>query len=210
MNRRNHLRMNESCSKLFTMKNLLLILFILISSYTFCQNKQKGNLNISYSSGENIFYSDPALTGDGGYTGKGYFIIGVNYSKPLNRWLNFNSGLDYSLQKIETSPAPMIQGSTILHRINLVSFPFSFKAVLLKYFYFQAGASLDLETGISHLDNQTGIGLMGGIGAQFNIKRAIFFVSPFIKRYSFIRFDPGVNAKKLYLTGLQVGLGYQL
>lgn len=192
------------------MKINLLILFILTSTYVFSQNKLRGNLNIHYSSGENIFYSSQDLIGAGGYTGKGYFIVGVGYSKPLNNWLNFNYGLDYSLQKVETSPAPMISGPTILHRINIVSLPLSFKAVLLKHFYLQTGATLDMETGVSHLDNQTGIGFMGGIGAQFRIKRAIFFVSPFSKRYSFVRFNPENNAKKLLITGIQVGMGYQL
>lgn len=119
-------------------KKLLTLLCCLPVISIFSQSNPKGMISLSYSFfGENILFRTENLTGAGCVEGKGYFMIEVKYSQPINSWLNADVGLDFSRHKVETTPAfiPGIDMAPTKGNIDLMSLPVLLQADFLKFFF---------------------------------------------------------------------------
>ncbi len=54
--------------------------------------------------GQNEVFTDPDLVGAPGYRGKGFWGAGMVFSQGINRWLEWETGMEFSRHRIEVVP----------------------------------------------------------------------------------------------------------
>jgi len=97
--------------------------------------------------GQNEVFTDPDLVGAPGYRGKGFWGAGMVFSQGINRWLEWETGMEFSRHRIEVVPnlPPNMDARTRIENSALITFPLSLKAGFLKYFFVSGGILLDLD-----------------------------------------------------------------
>ncbi len=201
--------------RLFT----ILLLFIGVSNLSKAQEvineNNSGEIGITYSSfGENDVIRFVNLTGSAGYYGINFFTIGINYTKPLNNWLELETGIEYSKHNIQVNPnlPPDMDNSPYSTDLSLMNIPISMRANFLKYFYINGGIILDLEVGNSNpIDEQTGFGGLLGIAIKYDFDfGAAIFLNPYIKAHSLIPFSFENYHQRIMESGIRFGIAYDL
>jgi hypothetical protein len=193
-------------------KITLIICLMVIGSQAYCQDKNKGELNLSFHKGANEVMG-AQLEGAGSYDGDGFYGIGLSYLKPLNSWLDIEAGMIYSKHNVVFTSHLRPDGGRSFSRSNLqtVSVPVTFRANFLKYLFVNAGAVVDVETKHSVLDNQSGIGAMAGIGFRYSFTPQVSaFVNPFLQQHAIIPFRPMNYQQRMLDAGVRVGVGIKL
>jgi hypothetical protein len=88
-------------------------------------------IGISYTPfSHNIIATKNELIGGASYEDKDSYTIGINYLTSIKKWLEFESGIEYSEHKILIGPAPGIEGSEYSTRLSLINLPVTLKANL--------------------------------------------------------------------------------
>ena len=177
--------------------------------------KNWGQIGITYSSfGNNDVFRNDGLMGEASYTGKQFYTLGINYLRPVNHWIDLETGLEYSKHTILIGPnlPPDADREPYKAKFSLINIPMSLRANFLKFFFFNSGLFLDIDANkSSSIDNQTGIGGLLGLGARYHLKcGASIFINPYFKLHALIPFSPDDNQQKVYESGVRVGLAYQL
>ncbi|MBE9511392.1 MAG: hypothetical protein IMY71_10975 [Bacteroidetes bacterium] len=104
------------------MKTILLTLtFALISLQSLSQEHNR--ISVCYGISDNVIFRKEILDGAGGYEGKGATLFGLRYQRILFKSFSMETGLDYSKNKIRTSPAPGISGIIENKNIEMLSIP---------------------------------------------------------------------------------------
>ncbi|WP_423128172.1 hypothetical protein [Gaoshiqia sp. Z1-71] len=191
------------------MKLATLILLLFISAVSFSQHHK---LALVYGYANNDVYRVNELDGAAGYHGKSSYLIGLNYQKALVSSLWFETGLEYSRNKIEITPAPNPEIDLTARQTTaeLLTIPAYGNLSFLKYFFVNGGLLLDFDIKLPEqsIDSQTGIGFGFGIGGEINIKQLHFFANAFLKNHAVIAFDKERNQQHLVEDGLKFGIGY--
>jgi hypothetical protein len=180
---------------------LILSVLILLSIQAFSQTKN--NISLVYGIANNTGDNHGAI-GDYGYNAESGWMYGLSYTRNLSRAFSLETGLLYSVNKIQlTTIGPA--GGIYNQNLNMLSVPVYAKLNFLKYFFAQWGFSLDHETNYSSnsiIDDQSGIGIVVGIGGKYNIGNASIFVNPFFCRHAL------AAQNNLVETGIKFGIGY--
>lgn len=120
------------------------------------------------------------------------FTFGITYLKPLNKWLDFESGVEYLSCSVERSSMMSdintgLFTSTRSSTMSLISAPITVRANFLKYFFVNAGLILDLDVSNNRIvDSQTGVGTVFGLGVKYDFKSGIsIFVNPVGRIHTF-------------------------
>lgn len=178
---------------------------------------QKPKIGLTYSSlGVNEVFTFLSLDGAPSYENDGYFALGINFLKPLNHWLEFETGLEYSKHHlIVHSHLPYDTDKIYIPReesFELVNIPVTLKVNFLKYFFVNGGLLIDIDASKSHyIHNQSGIGSLWGLGLKYDFKSGLsVFANPYAKVHSLIPFSAGNNHKRVFEGGFRFGLTYQL
>ena len=197
-------------------KKTVCLFFVSICLTTFV-SAQKGQLGITFSA-----LSDNSVTRFGsGYiddsstdAGKS-FTYGVSYLKPLNKWLDIETGLEYLSCPIETkSIGSTINGVATLTRsgtLSMLSIPITVRANFLKYFFVNAGLLLDVDVNANSIINsQSGLGSLLGLGMKYDFKNGIsVFVNPYSKIHLFpLSFER--NQQHFMESAVRFGIAYKL
>ncbi len=152
------------------------------------------------------------LDGGGRYDGEGGWHTGLKYSKKLNKDTWITSGLVYSQHLITITPEyfPDIEIVTRTEKINLLSVPFEIRLDFLKYFFINAGPSLDIDISSEDtgLDSQSGLGLGMSFGGKISYKKITFKVNPYLKVYSLLPFKHENHQQHLSESGIGLSVGY--
>jgi len=177
---------------------------------------QKGQLGITFSamSDNDVArfrnYDDDSSTS----AGKS-FTYGISYLKPLNKWLDIETGLEYLSCPIETkSIVGTVNGVTTLTRsatLSMLTAPVTVRANFLKYFFVNAGVLLDIDVSSNSIINsQTGLGSLLGLGVKYDFKNGIsVFVNPYAKIHSFpLSFDR--DQQHFMESAVRFGIAYKL
>jgi hypothetical protein len=136
---------------IYTMKRFLLIGLLLLSgvglnSQTKIFNDAKVGVSIT-TFGSNDFVALRAMYGGGSYEGLSMFSIGINFIKPLNNWLDFETGLEYSKHNfIFTPPFAGTPVTPYDVSASLIDVPLTLRANFLKYFFINGGFTLDYNS----------------------------------------------------------------
>lgn len=198
--------------KIFTILSIILISYSL-SAQDSDKQKTIGKIGFSYSSfGENDVIRNKNLIGAASYNSDKFFTIGINYVKPINTWLELESGVEYSEHTILIRPAPGLNMIDYKSDFSLITIPITLRANFFRFFFINGGLFLDLDASeYSPIDSQTGIGSLIGIAAKydFNFWGSIF-INPYLKFHDLVPFLPEDNKQKIYESGIRIGLTYNL
>jgi len=193
---------------------ILCIAWIVTLTANAQENQPKGKIGITFSSfGENDIIRFDELEGAASYNGDGFFTIGANYLYPLKKWLDVETGINYSHHKITVNPnlPPDMDNTPYGADFSLVDIPVTLRASFLKYFFANGGLLLDIGASTSPVDDQSGIGAMLGVGFKINLNPDIsIFANPYMKSHSLISFSFEDNHQRLMENGFRFGIMYQL
>ncbi|SHF41387.1 Outer membrane protein beta-barrel domain-containing protein [Mariniphaga anaerophila] len=165
--------------------------------------------------GKNLVYWPSGLDGTGGYDNDGSFSVGVNYIYGIKSWLEFETGLEYSVHHTIFNP-PFIgeeyNNSPRKEKMNLISVPLTLRINFLRYFFVNGGGLLDFDvSGANSIDDHTGIGFLMGLGLNFDFGPGFsVYANPYFKEHSLISFSPEKYHQRTWDEGIRVGLTYKL
>jgi hypothetical protein len=194
------------------MKQLLIITLLFIGINSYSQNK--GTIGLSFATGQSELTPFVLLEGAGSSTGQEFYSLSFSYVKPINGWLNLQTGLDFSFHNFLYKGAvmPDQQFDPVREKTIVYSIPLGFRAYFLKYFYFNTSALLDLDfSNNQYIHNQTGFGAQAGFGFHYRFKQRFgVFVNPILTIHSLVPFDFSNYHERIIESGVRVGISYGL
>lgn len=183
--------------------------YMLMTFLAFSQTKNR--LSFFYSPASNGVDIKDGWIGDMGHSGKGANLFELRYSRGINSFLSIETGLQYVHNKIETDYFP----DGVVHyktsEINMVSVPVYCNLAFLKYFFVEAGPTLDFETNhasTASIADQSGVGFAFGLGGKYTCKNWSVMVNPFFQRHLLISPGSGDSIEHLWQSGIKFGVGY--
>lgn len=172
-------------------------------------------IGLSFSSfGENDVFRFEELEGAASYDGDHFFTLGINYVHPLSKWLDVETGLEYSKHNVIVWPnlPPDMDNSPRKADFSLINIPVTLRANFLKYFFINGGLFLDIDASLnSPIDSQTGLGALGGIAFNYHFKNGVSaFVNPYIKIHSLVPTSDIQYHQRVWENGIRFGVTYDL
>jgi len=146
-----------------------------------------------------------------GHTGEGAKLYELKYSRQINRFFSIESGLEYSINKIETVSFPDGMNHYNESNIKMLSIPVYGDLTIWKYFFLDAGPTIDFELHRQTSEstyNQSGIGFGLGIGGRYTLKNFTISLNPFYQKHLILRSKKGAYHENLWESGIKLGLGY--
>jgi len=191
----------------------LVLVFLCLSTL---MSAQKGQLGITFSAlSDNGVARFRSMEDDSSTDAGKSFTYGISYLKPLNKWLDIETGLEYLSCPIETkSIVGTINGVTTLTRsatLSMLSAPVTVRANFLKYFFVNAGLLLDIDVSSNSIINsQSGLGSLLGLGLKYDFKNGIsVFVNPYSKIHLFpLTFER--DQQHFMESAVRFGIAYKL
>ncbi len=140
--------------------------------------------------------------------------FGVSYVKPMNTTFSMETGLEYTLMKVQTIPGnnTVLPNDTTNSTLSLIEIPIAFRAHFADILFFTSGVLLDFDMNSSApISKQTGIGLMAGLGLSYELEMGLaLYANPFVKLHSLIPFGNWENHQRMLDTGVRFGVMYRL
>ena len=191
----------------------LVLVFLCLSTLL---SAQKGQLGITFSALSDNDVARFRSVIDDSSTGAGKsFTYGISYLKPLNKWLDIETGLEYLSCPIQTkSIVGTINGVTTLTRsatLSMLTAPVTVRANFLKYFFVNGGLLLDVDVSSNSIVNsQSGLGSVLGLGVKYDFKNGIsVFVNPYSKIHLFpLTFER--DQQHFMESAVRFGVAYKL
>jgi len=186
---------------------ILFLLTVLISGTAYSQSQNY--ISLLYGTAGNIV-DIHGVKGDFGYNAGSATLFGMSYVKGLTHEFSFESGIIYSDNQTQLSSSP--SGRVVIYNehIKMVSVPILLRRNFLKYFYFNFGLNVDVETNYPNDGsalNQSGIGYEMNLGGQYNFSHFTVFAAPFFQAHGLIRFNDN-NTGNLLDGGIKFGAGF--
>ncbi len=202
-------------------RTIFITLFILLINQSFLiaqENDTKLSANkigITFSSfGTNDVFRFDELDGAASYNSDYFYTIGITYLHSLNKWMEAETGIEYSKHNIIIEPnlPPDMDNSSRKANFSLINVPVTLRANFFKYFFINGGMIVDIDASTnSPIDNQTGIGALLGLSAKYDFKSGLsVFVNPYTKIHSLIPFSDTKYHQRVWENGIRVGVTYDL
>ncbi|MCZ2102114.1 MAG: hypothetical protein LC107_11315 [Chitinophagales bacterium] len=202
-------------------KAIFIILSILIINQNLLVAQEQapklsaGKIGISFSSfGDNDVFRYKEFEGAASYNSDYFFTIGINYLYPINRWLEAETGVEYSKHSIiiRTNLPPGMNNASQKANLALINVPISLRANFLNYFFVNGGLMVDIDASTnSPIDTQTGIGALLGIAVKYDFKNGLSaFVNPYSKIHALIPFSDTNYHQRIWENGIRIGITYHL
>ena len=191
-------------------------LFLVFFCFTTFVSAQKGQLGITFSAlSDNGVARFRSMEDDSSTDAGKSFTCGISYLKPLNRWLDIETGLEYLSCPVEkqiiyigpTTGLFTSQRATL----SMLSLPVTVRANFLKYFFVNTGLLLDIDVSSNSIINsQSGLGTLLGLGMKYDFKNGIsLFVNPYTKVHLFpLSFER--NQQHFMVSAVRFGIAYKL
>ena len=198
------------------MKNIscLLLIFMLSAPVLKAQKAEVGITFSALSDNSIARFKDDYMSDSGTDAGKSY-TFGITYLKPLNKWLNVETGIEFLQSKASIhSIVSTTSGVTTVFRygtLSLLNVPLGLRANFWKYCFVNGGVFLDIDVSSnSPVQTQTGLGSLLGFGLKYDFKTGIsLFVNPYMKIHSFpLSFQ--TNQEHLLESAVRFGVSYKL
>lgn len=193
------------------MKKMTLIVLLLSFLNISALAQRRNEIVVNYGFADNDISMDEDIIGDMGFAGKKTAIFELNYLRKLSSTISLETGVAYSRSKLIYHYFPSGVLNTEEQEIKLLSVPFGINFSFLKYLFVSAGAIIDIESGRTSTqatDNQSGVGLYGGVGAKYSIGKFSIRINPFILEHSLIPFEKEAYGQRLWERGVKIGAGY--
>ncbi len=207
------------------MKRIALYYFITLSIFTsqFWQSNlyaqsnfsnSKGSIGITYSGlGDNDAFYFQDIIGGGDYHRKGYYSLGITYLRPFTKSFYIETGVSYNIYKYKYSNASLGPDAPepYLVRNAVIDIPVTVRWNFLNYFFLNGGLSVGIDTGkYDHLENQSGIGAMIGVGAKYDLRKIPLglFINPYYKIQNLLPFSMEKHRLRTDESGFRFGIVY--
>lgn len=151
------------------------------------------------------------LDGGASYEGKGSTILGVKYSRSIFSSFAIESGIEYSTNKIEITPAPELPPNIQEATIEMLTIPVYGNISIWKYFFVNAGPLIDFEVNrlkTPKTDSQSGVGFGAGVGGKYSKRNFTISLNPYFENHALIPFNKERNHLRGWEMGFKIGLGY--
>lgn len=182
----------------------------------------KGSIGLTFSAFGNNDVANAAgstLACGSSYDGKRFYTLGLSYIYSFSPLVDVETGIEYSSHTITTVPARKrpklssnVDATSYDERLSLISIPVTARINFLKYFFINGGAILEWETKASGpIDNQSGIGAIGGIGAKYQLNNGLgAFINNYYKFHALVPFsaERDEHRWKIIEGGIRVGITY--
>lgn len=201
------------------MKNFIICMLLSVINLA-TMNAQKdstetkiGKFGVSFSSfGGSDLFPFQSIDGNAGYDSKGYFAVALNYVRDINRWLDFETGIEYAKYKMATSGGSLT-GVYIPPQkfdVQVINIPLTVRANFWNYFFANGGLLVDIDvTKNRDADAQNGLGAMMGIGGNYDFPSGVsVFVNPYVKVHSLLHFGSDNIHYRLGNVGVRLGVMY--
>lgn len=196
------------------MKNkitLISILILLLSQYSYAQNKHEIGIIFGLSSGDlgkTALKEGFFIKGAGGHQLENSKTFGIRYfrksSKKENRRLEI--GLNYLNATLKITPAPTGEPIVISREnYNLLSVPVYINYTFWEYLYANGGIILDYQNSDSGDYDSFGAGFGFGLGAKYSFNKMNIYINPKFERHLFFNEKEG-----LIEYGIMFGIGYSI
>jgi long-subunit fatty acid transport protein len=177
------------------------------------QKELSNKIGVTFSSlGTNDIF-EKSNTTNYNYEGENFYTLGLTYIRGFNKWLEIETGLEYSRHNINIA-LNIMPGTNAFKRtqktnISLLNIPVTLRFKFLKYFFVNGGVLIDIDASNSvYFENQTGFGAIAGFGANYDFDCGLsVFLNPYIKAHSWI--DVGAQ-QKILEKGFRLGVAYDL
>ena len=189
---------------------IILILSSLINNLTHAQTKNRIAITSGISS--NVVFQSAPLLGGGSNEGKGANAFGIRYTRNLNDLFSIETGLEYSTNKIQSTPSYTGQQMpSSQHNVRMVSLPLYGNLTFLKYLFVNAGAIFDLETDkdasqTRGMNSQSGVGYGFGVGGKYDFNKMTILVNPFFQKHAVITTHN--HPERIAELGVRLAIGY--
>jgi hypothetical protein len=173
-------------------------------------------LGVTFSSfGENdiVRINGNELIGGPSYYGKGFYTLGFDYIQSVGklRWLEFETGVEFSRHKIEIKPAPFIDASPRNEDFSVLTIPLTLRVNFLRYLFINGGVMVNFDGGSMPIDSQTGLGSLFGAGLKYDFKSGLgLFVNPYARFHSLVPLEREDNRQQVLESGFRFGIVYTL
>jgi len=172
-----------------------------------------GRIGITFSSLGNNKVLNGNIIGDSGYRGINFYTFGISYQHALTSWLDLETGLEYSRQKVQLHvimpnyPYPFTN-----HKFSIIDIPLTARVHFLKYLFANGGFLFEFDASKSKpLNSQNGLGEILGVGGQYQFNHFVgVFVNPYVKFHSNISFASQSYYRKIVETGVRFGITFGL
>lgn len=193
-------------------KLLILFAFAIVSQFAYSQNHSFGlSYSYIYNGGANDYAE---LVGASSYHIKNGGQYNLNYKYQLSKNLNLISGLQFQqigMQSQNGSTTGELQ--TWDFQVDYLNIPILANLTFLKYLFVEGGPMLNFqinEEDSNGIDDQTGVGLSLGFGAQYDMGKLNFFLKSQNQIQTLIPFNRENYHDRLIANSLSVGFFYQL
>lgn len=194
----------------------LSVSLLFFNAITLSAQAKIGKIGLTFSSfGENPVYNSESedLLGAPSYSKDNFFSIGVTYVRSIYKWLEFETGVEYSKHHIIVHPnlPPQMDNSPHSEEFALIGLPFALRANFLRFFFFNAGGFLDFESGLnSPIDSQSGLGILLGIAIKYDFNFGLsVFVNKYGKVHAVVPFHKKDYQQRVWESGLRLGVSYR-
>lgn len=173
--------------------------------------QEKGSIGFSFSGLNSNMILQSAATNHDYMTkqGHGFLSFTADYLYPINNWIEFETGINYSFQSFSemydnpnfayvtlTAPEPKY------YDINMVNIPVGLRVDFLKYGFVNSGILVDLT-------NEPGIGSYFGAGMKIESEVGMgLYVNPYVKIHSIVPVNFNQNVDRIIETGIKIGVTY--
>jgi hypothetical protein len=167
---------------------------------------------MSLLSNNSLFTSQSTLS-DTSYSIGQSFTIGLTYIKPLNNWLDMETGLEFfKCEASSSSTIPNISYTSHQGFASIVNIPIGVRANFWKYCFANGGLFFDVDVSSSSpIQSQFGIGSMLGVGVKYNFATGIsIFANPYIKVHGLIPVSFSAYNQSILESAIRFGITYHL
>jgi hypothetical protein len=184
-----------------------IVTILMLSLQAFSQQANEINLYYGTSNAE-LFRK--ALDGGAGYNVKSFNEFGIRYMHRISDYLFLETGLNYSKSIVEITPEYMgFPVQSYNETMEIVSVPIYVNYTFWKYMFLDGGFIIDAHISDNNFDSQNGIGFGIGIGAKYDFKNIVIYISPNIKTHAILPFSLENHHQRLLESGIQMGIGFR-
>jgi len=195
-------------------KIIVFTIITLLSVAAFGQNSEKGSIGVSYTPFAKSSFLNNKNDADLHIDFQQTTTVGINYLMPINKSFCLETGVEYSLIKLNsfTDTNTEFANDTIASTLSMIEIPLAFRANFADILFFTSGVLFDFDmNSYAPISKQSGVGLMAGLGLNYDFKMGLsLYANPFVKLHSLIPFGNWENHQRLIDAGVRVGIMYRL
>ncbi|MCF3110084.1 hypothetical protein LL912_14980 [Niabella sp. CC-SYL272] len=135
-------------------------------------------------------------------------MAGINYLKPVRKWLDAEVAIQYSRHWLTARSAPMPGQYSWDVNASLITVPVMMRFNFLRYFYGMGGLIFNADLSKPEFDSQTGVGVTIGLGAKYDFRNGVsVFLNPYFNHNGLVTFGSAdfSGLERLLESGVRLG-----